>query len=321
MVIEAQALHKTYDDVTALRGIDLQIAEGGIVGLLGPNGAGKTTLVEICEGLRTPTSGHVSVFGLSPEKDAARLKERVGSQLQSTAIPEDLTPIETLQLFASFYQNRASLEGILAKIHLQEKRKKRVGTLSGGQKQRLAIGIALVNDPDLIILDEPTTGLDPVARRQVHKIIKECRKLGKTVVLTTHYIEEAEQLCDRVIMIKKGAIAADGTPFELVGAANGLSTLWLAADDNFNPELLEKAGLSQQGKEGEHYKFATKQPAKAIIALGEILQKHKIELLDLRMKRPTLEDVYLEIMNRNEDEERADAEAGSDSDAEMRRSS
>lgn len=304
MVIQTEALKKNYGETHALKGVDLHIGSGGIVGILGPNGAGKTTMVEIFEGLRIPTSGKVSVLGFDPVKEPQALKQRIGVQLQSTSIPNELTTSEVLKMYAAFYEKSVAIEEILEKVDLQEKSKDWFVKLSGGQKQRLAIGMALINDPELVILDEPTTGLDPVARRGVHDIVSDFREQGRTVLLTTHYIEEAEKLCDRVIMIKSGKIVADGAPFELIGQAEGSSTLWIAVDGDFDPAPMVNAGVEPQGKEGVHFKFTTSNPAKAVIALGQILQAQNITLTDLRMKRPTLEDVYISLVGKISEEDK-----------------
>ncbi|RME01954.1 MAG: ABC transporter ATP-binding protein, partial [Calditrichaeota bacterium] len=248
-IISTENLRKNYGEVKALKGINLELERGGIVGLLGPNGAGKTTLVEIIEGLRLPSAGKIKVLGLDPTRAPRDLKERIGAQLQTTAIAQELTPSETLKLFASFYNHAAlNINEILQLVGLEEKAHARNRTLSGGQKQRLAIGMALVNDPEIVILDEPTTGLDPMARRNVHQIIQGLRQQGRTILLTTHYIEEAEKLCDRVIMIKKGEIVADGTPFELVSQAQGMSTVWIAVEGELDFSPLVRAGAEPQGR-------------------------------------------------------------------------
>jgi len=296
MVIQTENLQKTYGTTAALKKINLEIRDGGIIGLLGPNGAGKTTLVEILEGLRDPTAGHVSVLGMDPSREPRRLKERLGVQLQSTALPLDLTPLEILKLYAAFYTKALRAEETLERVQLTEKARARTRTLSGGQRQRLALAMALINDPELVILDEPTTGLDPVARRGVHEIVRDIRQRGRTVILTTHYIEEAEHLCNRVIMIRSGEIVADGSPFELLGRAAGTSTIWIAVDGELDPAPLLDAGTKAQGREGDHYRFSTTNPTAAILALGEILKAQHINLTDLRLKRPTLEDVYIELV-------------------------
>lgn len=306
MVIQTQNLYKRYGDTTALKGIDLEITDGGVVGLLGPNGAGKTTLVEILEGLREPTAGRVSVLGLDPAKDPQALKERLGVQLQSTSLAQELTPQETLALYSAFYKKSLPVAEVLERVGLVDKAKSKTSALSGGQKQRLALGMALINDPELIILDEPTAGLDPLARRGMHHIVREIKKRGRTVILTTHYIEEAELLCDRVLMIRSGEIVADGSPFELIGRAAGASTIWIAVDGALDPAPLLNTGATAQGREGAHYRFTATNPTAAILALGEILKAQNLTLTDLRMKRPTLEDVYLELVGEvTQDEEKA----------------
>lgn len=297
MSIRIRSLTKTYGTTQALRGIDLEIEEGGVFGLLGPNGAGKTTLVEILEGLREPTSGEVSVLGLDPTRDTFALQQRIGAQLQATQIPNDLTAFEVLRLFASFYERSLPVDEVLQRINLAGKSKELTRNLSGGQKQRLAIGMALVHDPDLLIFDEPTSGLDPAARRQLHEIILELRDRGRTIILTTHYIEEAEKLCQRVVILNRGRVVADGTPREIVGRSAGKSTIDLAVDGAFDPAPLLAVGAEDQGRRGNDYRFATSDPAAIIVALGEVLRTQQVTLTDLHMRRPTLEDVYLELVD------------------------
>ena len=307
MSIVIEALEKTYGDTRALKGVTLHIESGGIVGLLGPNGAGKTTLVETLEGLREPTRGRVSVLGLDPSRESTRLKQRLGVQLQSTAIPPDLTVAEVLRLYAAFYPHPRPPAAVLDRVGLGSRARSRVGTLSGGQRQRLALGMALVHGPELLILDEPTTGLDPAARRSLHDLVRELRAEGCSIILTTHYIEEAEQLCDRVIVLRAGEVVADGTPFELLQRSGGASTLWIACSGPFDPEPLISAGATAQGREGEHHRFVTRDPAAAIVALGDMLRSQGLSLTDLRMKRPTLEDVYLELVGPDSEAEPAPA--------------
>jgi ABC-2 type transport system ATP-binding protein len=199
-------------------GIDLEVPAGECFGLLGPNGAGKTTTIEICEGLTEADSGEVEVLGLRWATDASALRQRLGIQLQDTQLADKLTVTETLRLFCSFYSRGPSPEDLLRVVQLDEKRDARVGALSGGQKQRLALACALVGDPDLLFLDEPTTGLDPQARRQVWDLIERFRQSGRTIVITTHYMEEAERLCDRVAIVDHGRIIALGSPAALIAA-------------------------------------------------------------------------------------------------------
>jgi ABC-2 type transport system ATP-binding protein len=214
--LRLQGLRKSYGDVVAVDGIDLEVRPGECFGLLGPNGAGKTTTIEICEGLLDRDSGDVHVLGQTWEKDAHHLRERLGIQLQDTQLSEKLTVRETLELFRSFYKRGRSVDEVIGIVQLDEKRDARVGSLSGGQKQRLAIACALVGDPELLFLDEPTTGLDPQSRRQLWGLIEQFRATGRTIVLTTHYMDEAEKLCDRVAIVDHGHIIALGSPQELI---------------------------------------------------------------------------------------------------------
>jgi ABC-2 type transport system ATP-binding protein len=214
-------LRKTYKDVVAVDGLDLDVRTGECFGLLGPNGAGKTTTIEICEGLTRPDAGDVDVLGRRWATDARVLRERLGIQLQDTQLSDKLTVVETLTLFRSFFSQGPAPDALIALVQLEEKRRARVGTLSGGQKQRLALACALVGEPELLFLDEPTTGLDPQARRQVWDLIANLRKAGRTIVLTTHYMEEAARLADRVAIMDHGKVIALGTPDELIASIAG----------------------------------------------------------------------------------------------------
>jgi len=218
--LRVRGLRKAYDDVVAVDGLDLQVQTGECFGLLGPNGAGKTTTIEICEGLLAADSGSVEVLGRRWESDARDLRELLGIQLQDTQLSEKLTVDETLTLFQSFYREARDVGEVINQVELEEKRNSRVGALSGGQKQRLAIACALVGNPQLLFLDEPTTGLDPVARRQLWDLISKFQAEGKTIVLTTHYMEEAERLCDRVAIVDHGHVIAMGTPRDLIDSVD-----------------------------------------------------------------------------------------------------
>ncbi|HEY3258527.1 MAG TPA: ABC transporter ATP-binding protein [Gemmatimonadaceae bacterium] len=215
-VLVVRGLRKAYDNVVAVDGLDLEVRNGECFGLLGPNGAGKTTTIEICEGLLTRDAGDVVVLGRTWEENADDLRERLGIQLQDTQLAEKLTVRETINLFRSFYRRSRDANEVIEIVQLTEKRDARVGTLSGGQKQRLAIACALVGDPELLFLDEPTTGLDPQSRRQLWGLIEDFRATGRTIVLTTHYMDEAERLCERVAIVDHGHVIALGSPAELI---------------------------------------------------------------------------------------------------------
>ena len=295
MVIQVRALTKSYENVRALRGLSIDVAQGGIVGLLGPNGAGKTTFVEILEGLRPPTSGSVQVLGLDPGKSPVELRQRIGVQLQHTEFPDSLTVDETLRLFAAFYPKSRGLAEVLSSVNLSEKRKADVSTLSGGQKQRLALGLATLHDPELLILDEPTSGLDPIARRGIHEILKDLKAMGKTILLSSHYLDEIEALADRVIILREGEVVADGTPLQLLAQAEGSSTLWIEIDKPIDPENLVPEALFE-GRDGRLLRYRTKDSTATIVGLGASLKSSNAALLDLRLKRPTLEDLYVQLI-------------------------
>src|SRR2546426_3168826 len=224
-ILQVENLVKRYGDVEAVRGVSFNVEEGEVFGLLGPTGAGKTTTVEILEGLRTPDGGRVSVCGFDPQRDSAALRHEIGAALQSTSLPDKLRVMEALRLFASFYRRRRNPEELLKRFGLEEKRNTFYGQLSGGQKQRLALAMALVNDPKVLFFDEPTAGLDPQVRREIYDIIEELRREKKTILMTTHYIEEAERLCDRVAIVDHGKVIALGSPRELKAHSGGTTRI------------------------------------------------------------------------------------------------
>ncbi|HTZ46160.1 MAG TPA: ABC transporter ATP-binding protein, partial [Verrucomicrobiae bacterium] len=214
-ILLVENLEKRYEDVHAVRGVSFSVEEGEVFGLLGPNGAGKTSTIEIIEGLRVPDGGRVSVCGLDPQKNPNELKSVIGATLQATSLPDKLRVGEALRMFAGFYKKTRNPDDLLKRFGLEEKRNSFYNQLSGGQKQRLALAMALVNDPRVLFLDEPTAGLDPQVRREIYTIVEELKAEKKTIVLTTHYIEEAERLCDRVAIVDHGKVIASGTPREL----------------------------------------------------------------------------------------------------------
>jgi ABC-2 type transport system ATP-binding protein len=294
--IEVTNLRKSYGTVHALGGIDLAIAgQGQIIGLLGPNGAGKTTFVEILEGLRPRSSGTVTVLGLDPATASASLRARIGVQLQTTAFMPDLTVTETLRLYAALYPRSLDAASVLARVDLSDKAKASVRGLSGGQKQRLALALAMLHDPDLYILDEPTSGLDPIARRQIHDILTSLKQAGKTILLSSHYLDEIEALADRVVILAGGKVVADGTPLELLARAAGSSMLWLDVSGGVDPsELVPQATF--EGRDGALWRYRTADPTAAIVGLADTLRRSGARLADLRLKRPSLEDVYLQLV-------------------------
>jgi ABC-2 type transport system ATP-binding protein len=297
MIIETEKLSKQYGQTAALNEVSLNIEAGGVVGLLGPNGAGKTTLAEILEGLRSPSSGKVRVLGLNPTLEARHLRERIGVQLQSTAVSDELTPLETLCLFRSFFSRSLPPKEVLTRVGLADKAKARNHTLSGGERQRLAIAMALINDPELVVLDEPTSGLDPEVRREIHRHIADLRTTKRTVLLTTHYIEEAEKLCDRVVILRGGKVVADGSPRDLISKAKGVTTLCISLGGNFDPAPLFRAGAQRLEGNGDYSRYTIGAGGSSILVLGEVLRNPNVKLLDLRTDQPNLESIFLGLMD------------------------
>ena len=298
-VILVEDLYKTYGTVQALRGVSFDVREGEVFGLLGPNGAGKTTTVEILEGLRMPDRGTAQVCGLNPETAGDNLKEVIGAVLQSTALPSKLRVKEALELFANFYPHRADVDQLLRRFQLEEKAHAFYCELSGGQKQRLALAMALVNDPQVVFLDEPTAGLDPQVRREIYDIIEELRRSKKTVLLTTHYIEEAERLCDRVAIVDHGRVMALGTPRELKQKSAGTTRLEVRlARPAANGSLAPLEGVSDCREFDGAYVLHSTRPPQTIVALVKQLEAENNELQSLEMFSPSLEDVFIELTGR-----------------------
>jgi len=298
-IIRVENLYKNYGSVEALRGVSFSVEEGEVFGLLGPNGAGKTTTVEILEGLRTSDRGTALVCGLDPEKTGEQFKEIIGAVLQSTALPAKLRVKEALDLFANFYPQRADVEQLLRRFQLEEKRNTFYNELSGGQKQRLALAMALVNNPRVVFLDEPTAGLDPQVRREIYDIIEELRRSKKTVLITTHYIEEAERLCDRVAIVDHGRVIALGTPRELKQKSVGTTRLEVRlAKPVTNGTLGRLEGVSNCREFDGAYVLHSARPPQTIVALVKQLEAENNELQSLEMFSPSLEDVFIELTGR-----------------------
>jgi ABC-2 type transport system ATP-binding protein len=291
--ISVAGLTKNYGAVEAVRGIDFEVATGEVFGLLGPNGAGKTTTVEILEGIRQRSGGEVRVLDFDPDKQKTRLKDRIGVCLQHTNLPDKLKVIEALQVFGSLYSRMLNPDDLLRRLQLEDKRDAFFSTLSGGQKQRLAIAMGLINDPSLLFFDEPTTGLDPQVRLEIHSLIKQLRAEKKTILLTTHYIQEAETLCDRVAIVDAGKIISIGTPRELKERSAGKSTIEIRCDRPLTGIVRpEQTTLSDDGR---GLTATSAHPAKTLVEIVKWIDSQGIGLEDIHMVRPTLEDVFIEL--------------------------
>ena len=275
--IRVEGLVKSYDGVEAVRGIDFEVRPGEVFGLLGPNGAGKTTTVEVLEGYRPRDAGQVEVLGADPWQAGAEHRARIGVVLQHSELPPALSVREVHRMFAGYFRHPRNVDEVIELVGLGEKRDARVKTLSGGQKRRLDLGVALVGDPDLVFLDEPTTGFDPSARRTAWDLVRSLRSLGKTILLTTHYLDEAQQLADRVAVIREGRLVRVGTPNELIGVA---------------PKVEIRYRL-----EGRDVAVETDEPTRVLAELTTAAVAEGRELEALEVRRPTLEDVYLDLMD------------------------
>lgn len=301
--LRVAGLRKAYGDVVAVDGLDLTVARGECFGLLGPNGAGKTTTIEICEGLTEPDAGDVEVLGRRWQSDERALRERLGIQLQETQLAEKLTVEETVTLFRSFYERGRSVDEVIDVVQLGEKRKGRVGKLSGGQKQRLALACAIVGDPELLFLDEPTTGLDPQSRRQLWDLIVELRASGRSIVLTTHYMDEAEKLCDRVAIVDHGHVIALGTPRELIaslGAEHVVEfTVTTPPAAAISADALQRLDGVRAAREHEgRWTMEVVGLARAVPALLAELSRRGLQLEELTTHSATLEDVFVSLTGR-----------------------
>ncbi|HVN05888.1 MAG TPA: ABC transporter ATP-binding protein [Bryobacteraceae bacterium] len=301
--LRVRNLRKAFKDVVAVDGLDLEVGTGECFGLLGPNGAGKTTTIEICEGLTAADSGEVELLGLRWEANAGELRQRLGIQLQETQFPDKVTVFETIRLFRSFFRHGPAPADVMGLVQLEEKRNARVGGLSGGQKQRLALACALVGDPDFLFLDEPTTGLDPQARRQLWDLIEQFKLQGRTILLTTHYMDEAERLCDRVAIMDHGRTIALGTPRELIAsigvehvvefsAGGGAHALEVAA-------LRDIEGVREVQTQNGTVLMQVTALHRAVPALLGELARQGVPLTELRTHSASLEDVFVTLTGRH----------------------
>jgi ABC-2 type transport system ATP-binding protein len=299
--ILVQGLKKSYGEVHAVKGIDFEIQPGEVFGLLGPNGAGKTTTVEILEGLRPRTGGEVTVLGFDPDGQRRQLKDRIGVCLQATNLPEKIRVHEAMQVFASFYTRNVDLNKLLQRLQLEEKRNAFYGTLSGGQKQRLALALALVNDPQLIFLDEPTTGLDPQVRAEIHSLLEELKRESRTILMTTHYIEEAERLCDRVAIVDEGRIVALDTPARLQQQSRNASSIVVTCATALPAHRPAWAEATQSAidSSGRTLTVHSRRPAATLVDLVKWIDQQGLELTDVSLKQPSLEDVFIELTGKS----------------------
>jgi ABC-2 type transport system ATP-binding protein len=294
-------LRKAYGDVVAVDGLDLEVRPGECFGLLGPNGAGKTTTIEICEGLTEPDAGEVVILGRRWGTDDRELRELLGISLQETQFAEKLTVTETVRLFRSFYPRGPEAREVIDLVQLGEKAGARVGQLSGGQRQRLALACALVGDPQLLFLDEPTTGLDPQSRRQLWQLIERFRTGGRSILLTTHYMEEAERLCDRVAIVDHGRVIAQGTPRELIASLGAEHVLEFAVADGQRLDTGAIAGVVGGGEPGRQdgvWRLQVSELHEAMPALLGELRRQGVQLSELRTHSATLEDVFVTLTGR-----------------------
>jgi ABC-2 type transport system ATP-binding protein len=301
--IQCRDLRKTYDGkLEAVRGLNLEIQAGECFGLLGPNGAGKTTTIEILEGLLEPTSGQVTILGHTWKENARELREAMGISLQETRLSEKLTVLETVQLFSGFYRQPRAPREVLEQMQLEEKADSWVGKLSGGQRQRLAVATALVGNPKVLFLDEPTTGLDPQSRRQLWDIIRGFQQAGGTVLLTTHYMDEAERLCDRLAIVDHGQVIAEGSPVDLIDRLGGHHMVEFQASGNSDGS--EKAwralpGVESVGYDNEMVCLNVREPHLTIPALLDAVTREGRQLLHLTTRQASLEDVFVRLTGRH----------------------
>jgi ABC-2 type transport system ATP-binding protein len=300
--VHVRGLTKSYGEFQAVKGVDFDIFPGEVFGLLGPNGAGKTSTVEILEGLRPRNGGDVTVLGFDPQRDTKRLKDQIGVCLQATNLPERITVREALLLFASLYSKTIDGDALLTRLMLWDKRDAPYGTLSGGQKQRLALALALINDPQMLFLDEPSAGLDPQARLEIHSLVQELRREQRTILLTTHYIEEAEKLCDRVAIVDEGRIVAIGTPDEIRARTLGQARVEVRCErpiGDVEPPRWNDAEAAQVSADRLTIVVSTRQPARTLVDMVRWIDQLGVELADVQLRRPSLEDVFIELTGKS----------------------
>ncbi|MGI8644507.1 MAG: ATP-binding cassette domain-containing protein [Thermomicrobiales bacterium] len=296
LAVEVEHLTKRYGDTVAIEDVSFEVAPGEIFGILGPNGAGKTTTVECLQGLRQPDGGRISVLGLDPVRQTNQLRRRIGSQLQESALPDRIKVWEALDLFSSLAPNGKDWRVLLEQWGLGGKARSSFGNLSGGERQRLFLALALVNQPEVVFLDELTQGLDPAARRVAWALIREIRDRGTTVILVTHFMEEAEQLCDRLAIVDRQRVIATGTPQELIAQSERGIRVRFSTDQENIAWLADVAHVEQVERQGDHVEVRGSGPVLALVASA--LVSHGIVPLDLRVEQATLEDVFLELTGR-----------------------
>jgi ABC-2 type transport system ATP-binding protein len=298
--VQLSNVTKSYDQLKAVDDLSFSVSPGEIFGLLGPNGAGKTTTLEMIEGLRKPDHGEIYIDGHDVQKDLRKVTEVIGVQLQSTSIYNKIKVEEALKLFGGYYKKRRSPDELLKLVSLEEKRKSYHMNLSGGQQQRFALALALVNDPKVVFLDEPTTGLDPQARRNLWDIISQMKSDEKTVILTTHYMEEAERLCDRIAIMDHGRKIAEGSPRDLISLLKVESCLEFTANGLFiSSELQSLPFVTKVMMKGERVELFSKNPHQTLVTLIELSKSRSAEIKDLHVRRPTLEDLFIELTGRS----------------------
>jgi ABC-2 type transport system ATP-binding protein len=298
LAISARGLRKTYGTNEAVKGLDFEVKAGEVFGLLGPNGAGKTSTVEILEGLRPRSGGDVTVLGFDPDRQKQALKDRIGVCLQATNLPDKMKIHEAMELFGSFYTRRVDGDELLRRLQLWEKRDAFYSTLSGGQKQRLALALALINDPQMLFLDEPTTGLDPQVRLEIRDLVEELRAEKRTILMTTHYIEEAERLCDRVAIMDNGVIIAIGSPRELQEKSASQSSVEISLGEPLpagDVPSWSHALRTTVSDDRRQVTVNSSHPAKTLVQMIKSIDAQGVEIVDVHISRPTLEDVFIEL--------------------------